>query len=150
MLTNCPKCSHNHIVKDGLIKGKQRYQCKSCIYRFTVKEKSSKIASVSTKKIALQMYLEGLGFRSIGRILNFSHVAVYQWIKSYGENLTELVQSKPNTNVKVMEIDEMHSYVGFKKTTVGYGLLLIDMKKSLSILSLDVEELKQEKSYGKK
>ncbi len=44
----------------------------------------------------------------------------------------------------------MHSYVGFKKTTVGYGLLLIDMKKSLSILSLDAGELKQEKSYGKK
>jgi len=42
----------------------------------------------------------------------------------------------------------MHSYVGSKKTTVGYGLLLIDMEKSLSILSLATEVPKQDKNFG--
>ncbi|WP_436405195.1 helix-turn-helix domain-containing protein [Moraxella lacunata] len=27
------------------------------------------------------MYLEGLGFRSIGRVLNISYGTVYQWVK---------------------------------------------------------------------
>lgn len=59
------------------------------------------------------MYLEGLGFRSIARILNCSHVAVYQWVKSYGEKATlEL----PATELEVVEMDEMHSYIGSKKS----------------------------------
>jgi len=148
MLTSCPKCSHNHITKDGIVKNKQRYKCKSCNYRFTVQQKNAKMATDEIKRMALHMYLEGLGFRSIGRILNFSHVAVYQWIKSYGENFKELVKSDSNKNIKIVEIDEMHSYIGSKKTTVGYGLLLIDMEKSLSILSLATETLKQDKNFG--
>jgi ATP:corrinoid adenosyltransferase len=70
------------------------------------------------------MYLEGLGFRSIGRLLNCSHVAVYQWIKQYGEKacLDEL----PATELEVVEMDEMHSYIGSKKNLVGYGLPLTE------------------------
>ena len=78
MLTSCPKCSHNHSVKDGIVKNRQRYKCKNCNYRFTVQQKNVKMATDEIKRMALHMYLEGLGFRSIGRILNFSHVAVYQ------------------------------------------------------------------------
>jgi transposase-like protein len=63
--------------------------------------------SEEVKRQALAMYLEGLGFRSIGRLLTCSHVAVYQWIKPYGEKarLDEL----PATELEVVEMDEMHS-----------------------------------------
>ena len=90
--------------------------------------------------------MEGLGFRSIGRILKFSHVAVYNWIKSFGKNLKEL---KSDEEIKNVEIDEMHTYVS-KKTTNGSGLLLIDIAKNLSIVLLDKEILKQRKYYGNK
>jgi IS1 family transposase len=59
------------------------------------------------------MYLEGLGFRSIGRLLNCSHVAVYQWIKQYGEKAH--LDNMPTTELDVVEMDEMHSSVGSKK-----------------------------------
>ena len=58
------------------------------------------------------------------------------------------MQSDSNNDIKIVEIDEMHSYVGSKKTTVGYGLLLIDMEKSLSILLLETEVHKQDKNFG--
>ena len=32
----CPKCNSKSCVKDGFVKGKQRYKCKSCNYRHTV------------------------------------------------------------------------------------------------------------------
>ena len=32
-----------------------------------------------------------------------------------------------------MESDEMHTYIGSKKTTVGYGLLLIDLENDLAL-----------------
>ncbi|NOU22039.1 MAG: IS1 family transposase, partial [Methyloglobulus sp.] len=58
---------------------------------------------------ALQLYLEGMGFRAIGRFLEVSHVAVYYWVKSFGK----AVESARNTTteVKVVEMDELHSYV---------------------------------------
>lgn len=45
--------------------------------------------SYSTEKRfeALKLYLEGLGFKSIGRILGVSNVTVLKWIRSMGEKL---------------------------------------------------------------
>ena len=91
------------------------------------------------------MYLEGLGFRSIGRFLNVSHVAVFNWIKGFGEKLEELRSSK---EIEVVEIDEMHTYIGSKKTTAGFGLLLIEMGNNLSTVKLVPGERRQEKSFG--
>ena len=99
------------------------------------------------KRDALILYLEGLGFRSIGRYLKISHVAVYNWIKSYGKKLEEL---KSDEVVQVVEIDELHTYIMSKKTTVGYGLLLIDIGKNSSIAFLAPEARKLGKSYGRK
>ncbi|WP_083108197.1 helix-turn-helix domain-containing protein [Moraxella sp. K1630] len=39
------------------------------------------IRAKTLKKMAIDMYLEGLGFRSIGRVLNISYGTVYQWVK---------------------------------------------------------------------
>lgn len=125
---DCPKCKCTHSCKDGIVQNRQRYLCKECNYRYTV-EYNSWHKSKSTKRQALELYLEGLGFRSIGRILRISHVTVYNWIKSFGEKLDEI---KHDTPIEVMELDEMHSYIGSKKNTVGYGLLLIDMGKGSS------------------
>ena len=74
--------------------------------------------SEDVKQQALKLYLEGLGFRSIARVLNCSHVAVYKWIKQYGEKASLDLKA---TEIDVVEMDEMHSYIGSKKTPVGYG-----------------------------
>ena len=100
----------------------------------------------NTKRQALELYLEGLGFRSIGRFLNVSHVSVYQWIKSFGESIEEI---RSDDTIEVIEMDEMHTYIGNKKTTVGFGLLLIEMEKDLSTAYLVIEEQKQAEIYGR-
>jgi len=122
----CPKCSSEKCVKDGIIKGRQRYRCKSCNFRHTVQYRGK---SPYVKRQALELYLEGLGFRSIGRFLKCSHVAVYNWIKSFGEAAKEL---RSDSALEVVEMDEMHTCVSSKKTADRYGLLLIDMGKSSS------------------
>jgi transposase-like protein len=125
---DCPKCGSKEHCKDGFIQGKQRYRCHGCDYHYTTQRRSG-TASPETKRQALQKYLEGLGFRSIARILKFSNVAVLNWIRAFGEALPEVKNDKP---VQVIEIDEMHSYIGSKKILAGYGLLLIDMNESSS------------------
>jgi transposase-like protein len=127
---NSPKCSSSNKIKAGFVLGRQRFLCKACGSHYSV-EKKSDVKSVETKRLALQMYLEGLGFRAIGRVLNISYSTVYYWVKEWGSQVA-LPQSK--TKAEVVELDEMHSYVGSKKTTVGYGLLLIDMQNGSSLL----------------
>ena len=93
------------------MKGQQRYQCKACRYRYTVKKKSD-VRSEETRQQAQDMYLEGLGFRVIGRVLNVSHTAVCYWIKQAGKSVELPVEEK---DIEVVEVDELHTYVNKKK-----------------------------------
>ena len=149
----CPKCICSS-VKSGKIKDKQRYKCKDCGCNYTVEIKSTAKPKFQ-KKQALHLYLEGLGFRSIGRILGVSNVSVLNWIRDFGNKVQEL--HSDSQQIKMVEVDEILSYVGSKKTTAGYGrlvsevepFLLIDMEKDSSISLLAAEEMKQRKSFGK-
>ena len=49
-----------------------------------------------------------------------------------------------NEPIEYVELDEIHTYVGSKKTTVGYGLLLIDLESGLSLLSVKTAPEKQD------
>lgn len=142
---NCPKCSNNTRIKSGRVKNRQRYKCKKCDYHYTVQQKST-AKPKKLKKRALQLYLEGLGFRSIGRILKVSNVSVLNWIRGFGKEIQSLTND--GSKVDFVELDEMHSYIGNKKTIVGFGLLLIDMEKDLSISLLATGAPKQQRSYG--
>ena len=126
----CTRCESLNKIKAGFVGGRQRYKCKDCGCFFSV-EKKSDVKTPEQKRLALQMYLEGLGFRAIGRILNISYGTVYRWVKKWGESV-ELPQNEEP--IEIVELDEIHSYVQSKKTTVGAGLLLIDLEKSSSVL----------------
>jgi len=139
---NCPKCGSVDCAKDGIVKERQRYKCKSCGYRHTVAYLG---ISLAIKRQALQLYLEGLGFRSIGRFLKCSHVAVYNWIKAHGESIESI---RSAAGVDVVEMDEMHTYVGSKKTFAGSGLLLIDMGNGFSTAKRVPATPKQDENYG--
>ena len=69
-----------------------------------------------------------------------------------GSNLSvkKIEEIKRETTVEVMEIDDMHRYIGDKKTIVGYGLLLVDRVKNASISLLVTDQPKQGKHFGKK
>ncbi|MCF6252093.1 MAG: hypothetical protein L3J75_12595 [Methylococcaceae bacterium] len=68
--------------------------------------------SSGIKRQALQLFLEGFGFRSIGRFHNCSHVAIYNWIMPHGEAI-ELLRSYKN--IDVVELYEMHIFIDSKK-----------------------------------
>lgn len=115
---HCPKCKSSSNCKHGFALGKQRYWCKHCGYKFTTDKVRGE--PKEKKDLALKMYLEGLGFRAISRIVEVSHVSVFRWIRDRGElpRATKLPSLTP-----VVEMDEMHSFVGLKKNrrTVDLG-----------------------------
>jgi len=54
------------------------------------------------KKNAIDLYLEGMGFRTIGRVLKISYGTVYQWVRKAGESVNMTKVEKP---VAVVELD---------------------------------------------
>lgn len=133
-----PRCESEEYIKSGKVKCKQRYRCKKCNYNYTVKVKSTGY-DTNIKRQALKLYLEGLSFRSIGRFLKVSNVSVLKWIRSFGKEIENLRKKSQEVDIKVIEIDEMHTYIKEKKVIDGYGLLLIDSAKKSSTLLLGTE-----------
>jgi transposase-like protein len=86
---NCPICKSSDHKKNSKVACRQRYKCSGYGYNYSVGLKST-AGSASVRRQALQLYLEGLRFRSIGRFLGVSHVSVQRWIKKFGQELEEL------------------------------------------------------------
>ncbi|WP_294286902.1 IS1 family transposase [uncultured Chryseobacterium sp.] len=107
----CYKCQSEENTKAGFTRGLQRYKCKRCGCFFSV-EKKSDVKSLEQKRLALEMYLEGMGFRAIGRVLNISYGTVFQWVKKWGESVSLPKSEEP---VEIVELDEIHSYIENKK-----------------------------------
>jgi transposase-like protein len=100
---NCPKCGSSEYIKNGIIKGRQRYKCKKCLRVYTVEEKST-AASLTEKRIALILYLEGTRITTIAHYLKVSPTSVSKWIKKYGDVLSEL---RNNLRLEIEETDQL-------------------------------------------
>lgn len=123
---NCKYCSGSNHRKNGYSSGFQRYNCKDCGRNWTIRQ--GKSYSNDTRFKALKLYLEGLGFRSVGRILGVSNVTVLKWIRSMGEKLFESGALWKKTDLKSVahiQIDEFWHYVKKNEISYGYGLLYV-------------------------
>jgi transposase-like protein len=144
----CKRCQSITYVKAGFVEEKQRYKCKECGYFFTDTVQG---VSLEKKRLAIHLYLEGLGFRSIGRIINVSNVAVLNWVRNLSEIIEQFNKEFKNEKafkepIKIIELDEMWHYIGKKNKKRGSGWLLLEIAKSLDGKSAVVEKKLAESS----
>lgn len=117
VVVNCKKCKKENIIKNGFVRGKQRYRCKDCQYNFVEGDLRIKQENVVKRALAVLLYSMGRGtFNFIGKLLNVSHVSVYKWIRQEAEqiNFPEI-----KNTIQEIEIDEMWHFIQSKKTNVG-------------------------------
>ena len=122
-IMKCRICGSEKNVKNGHHLGKQRFKCKECGFQFTQEHPKGKDAE--TKCLAIILYLNGLSFRSIARIVKVSHKAVYDWVLLFGLQTYE--RPKPSGSVMV-ELDEMWHFINSKKTNSGYGRHIVALQ----------------------
>ena len=106
-------------IKNGIKYNKQRYKCKKCGCHFT--QSYTNGASLETKLLALKLYLEGMGFRSIGRIMNVNNVTVLNWIRTMGSSVKTYVRTHMPDDIRhvdVIEMDEMWHFTVKKTKTM--------------------------------
>ena len=113
----CKRCGAADHVKNGIVRGFQRYLCLSCGCNFTMTPPRGKPPAM--KALALLLYAMGnVSFGSIARILGVSDVAVLNWVRDEARKLPE-----PSTKaeVVVVTLDEMWHFVKKRLRNCGFG-----------------------------
>ena len=113
----CKRCGATDHVKNGIVRGFQRYLCLSCGCNFTMTPPRGKPPAM--KALALLLYAMGnVSFGSIARILGVSDVAVLNWVRDEARKLPE-----PSTKaeVVVVTLDEMWHFVKKRLRNCGFG-----------------------------
>ena len=127
----CPNCNSNSIIKSGIINDRQRYKCKNCSYYFTVNKLGKKIDDYYVNK-ALQLYLEGLTYREIERILGISHVSVMNWVKKY--NIKRPYNSNYHPTYKILNAEELSKYFQNIQNLSGAGVVVTELGDKLMLI----------------
>ena len=111
----CPDCGKDLIHKNGHRRGKQNYICVSCGRQF-IDSYTSRGYSDWIKRLCLRMYVNGMGFRGIERVIGVSDTAVLEWVKQVGECLPDTYEAEKIPQVG--ELDELETFVGNKRDKV--------------------------------
>ena len=113
-MKQCPKCGEKtRQIKNGYNRsGSQRYKCRCCGKKYTPSPKEHGY-SRETRERAIKMYVDGINFRRIGRLLSIHHQSVINWVNAYIEELPDAPVPEHTEDV---EMDELFTYIGSKKT----------------------------------
>ena len=120
---SCKKCDGKCIVKNGFVRGKQRYLCKECGCNFVLGDDRTNDKILAKKALIILLYsLAKSSFNMLAKLFDMWPSQVYRWIAKAGESLPEPTVSG---DIKEIEFDEMWHFVQEKKTKFGSSKPLI-------------------------
>lgn len=130
-LDHCPNCSSEKFTKAGIVQGRQRFKCKECLYYFTVGKKGNRVDDYYVNK-ALQLYLEGLSYREIERLLGVSHVSVSNWVRHYRIKRPGNPQYHPT--YRILNHSELVRFVSQPERMKGAGFVITELGDKFMVI----------------
>ena len=122
----CPKCGSLKHVKAGFVRNRQRFYCKEYNHHFTINNKG--VAS-EIKRLALHLYLEGMGYRAISRVTGVSDVAIAKWINPVKDSLLPMRKKQ----VRITNLHKLEHFFITKELFNKYGWLLIGIEENRDV-----------------
>lgn len=123
-IKTCPNCNSDRYIKSGVVNDRQRYKCKDCNYFFSVNKIGKQIDDYYVNK-SLQLYLEGLSYREIERILGISHVSIMNWVKKY--NIKRPLNPDYHPTYKILNAKELGEYFSNRENIIGAGAVVTEL-----------------------
>ena len=112
----CKGCGSGEHVKNGLMRGKQRYRCRACGLNFT--DTPPRGMPLRVKVTAVLLYLSGLSMNRTAKLLGVSTPSVMAWIERFAKAYAQ--RPEPEGRAVVVELDEMWHFL--KKAEQAPGL----------------------------
>ena len=115
----CKRCGSEEHVKNGLMRGQQRYLCKECGLNFTDTPPRGK--PLALKAAAVLLYVSGLSMNRTAKLLGVSTPSVQAWIEQFAQAYAQ--KPAPEGRALVIELDEMGHYLKKSRASSGSGRL---------------------------
>jgi IS1 family transposase/transposase-like protein len=103
----CKRCGSAEHVKNGLMRGKQRYLCKACGLTFT--DTPARGKPLAMKAAAVLLYVSGLSMNRTAKLLGVSTPTVQAWLEQFAAAYAQ--KPEPEGRAVVIELDEMWHYL---------------------------------------
>ena len=113
----CERCGAEEHVKNGFMKGLQRYRCKACGPNFT--DTPPRGMPLRVKVTAVLLYLSGLSMNRTAKLLGVSTPSVMTWIEQFAKAYAQ--KPEPEGRAVVVELDEMWPFLGRNRAHAGAG-----------------------------
>lgn len=127
----CPKCDSTEATKSGVINERQRFRCRQCGYHYTVAKVGREVDSYYVTK-ALQLYIEGVSYREIERLLGVSHVSVMNWVKKYGVKAPR--QAGYHPTYKILNHKELAEFFQVPGNLKGAGMVVTELGDKFMVI----------------
>jgi transposase len=115
----CKVCGSEAHIKNGFMRGKQRYRCKACGLNFT--DTPPRGLPLALKATAVLLYVSGLSMNRTAKLLGVSTPTVQAWIELFATTYAQ--KPAPEGRAVVIELDEMGHYLKKSRTSSGSGRL---------------------------
>lgn len=115
----CKRCGSAKHVKNGLMRGKQRYLCKTCGLAFT--DTPARGKPLALKAAAVLLYVSGLSMNRTAKLLGVSTPTVEAWLEQFAAAYAH--KPEPEGRAVVIERDEMWHYLKKSHNRSGSGKL---------------------------
>jgi transposase len=115
----CKGCGSEAHIKNGFMRGKQRYRCKACGLNFT--DTPPRGLPLALKATAVLLYVSSLSMNRTAKLLGVSTPTVQAWIEQFAKVYAQ--KPAPEGRAVVIELDEMWHYVKKSRTSSGSGRL---------------------------
>ena len=120
----CKRCGSGEHVKNGFMRGKQRYRCEACGLNFT--DTPPRGMPLRVKATAVLLYLSGLSMNRTAKLLGVSTPTVMAWIERFAKDQAQ--KPEPEGRAVVVGLDEMWHFLKKRPTNSGYGRLGIVLR----------------------
>src|SRR3954464_12432103 len=128
MALRCKGCGSEEHVKNGFMRGKQRYLCKACGLNFT--DTPPRGMPLRVKVEAALLYPGGPSTNRTAKLLGVSTPSVQAWIEQFAKAYAQ--KPEPEGRAVVVELDEMWHHLKKSPTSSGSGRLGIGLRAGSS------------------
>jgi transposase-like protein len=117
---HCLRCGSEQISRNGRSRsGKQKYHCRECKAYGTLEPTVA--YSAARKAEILRAYHERSSLRGLERSFGVARQTVAKWLREEDARLPALPPLAAAHPEDILELDELWSFVGSKKTNGGSG-----------------------------
>ena len=116
-MSECKRCKSDKFVKNGMVRGKQRYKCTFCSLNFVEGDERSQELNGVRKALAVILYrLSNYSYEQIGKLFGVSDAMAYRWGEEFEAKMPISCEAEVQPG---MTYDDLVTFVADNKDYLG-------------------------------